>query len=583
MEKKVVYSIRLSRLMSVIALLVLASSLLGSGCRKGVAPQAEVEASDQAGQLQVVDPGDPWFEPIETQAGLVFHHVNGHDVKYYMPEITAGGAGWFDLEGDGDLDVYFVQSGVIGQELALNPPNQLFRNEGDGVFTDITDSSGAGDQGYGMGLATGDYDGDGDVDLYVTNYGPNTMLRNNGDGTFTDVTEVTGTGNADWGASAVFLDYDADGDLDLYCTNYIYWSPKVERTCGHSSSNYDYCAPVIYQAPTADILYRNDGDGTFTDVSKESGIQSELGTGLGVVCLDFNGDGYVDIYVANDGMRNVLWVNQGDGTFLNEALLAGCAVDQDGRAKAGMGVSVADVDEDGNPDLLVVNLNKESDSFYRNQGEYFIEEAALVGLSTVSRMFTRFGVGFADFDNDGRLDIYQANGKVTKQEGPFVPGGDPYAEPNILVKGTETGRFEEVSPRGGVAEDLIHVSRAAAFADFDNDGGMDILVANLNGTPYLLRNVAPDRGGWIGFDVREMAGGPALGAKVSFQIGERTIVREIRTGSSYMAASDPRIHVGLGGTNDGPSSITVRWSDGTTQQFTDEFTPGQYHTLKRES
>ncbi|MCZ6837442.1 MAG: CRTAC1 family protein [Planctomycetota bacterium] len=561
--------------------MLMLAMIVGSGCDKSVAPQSSGGTQSGTSELSAGDQGDPWFEPISEKAGLSFNHVNGNDGEYLMPEIMGGGAGWFDFDNDGDLDVYLVQSGDLRQDRSLNPPNQLYRNEGDGVFIDVTDSSGAGDQGYGMGLAMGDYDSDGDVDLYVTNVGPNTMLRNNGDGTFTDVTLTTGTGNADWGASAVFLDYDADGDLDLFCTNYIYWSPEVERTCFNSIDDPDYCSPLIYEAPTRDVLYRNEGDGSFAVVSKEAGIQVEMGTGLGVVTLDFNDDGLIDIYVANDGMRNVLWVNQGDGTFLNEGLLAGCAIDQDGRAKAGMGVSVADVDEDGDPDLLVVNLDNESDSFYRNQGGHFIEEAALVGLTTVSRMFTRFGVGFADFDNDGSLDIYQANGKVMKQEGPYIPGGNPYAEPNVLVRGSASGRFEEVSPRGGVTDELIDVSRAAAFADFDNDGGIDILVANLNGSPYLLRNIAIDRGGWIGFDVRELAGGPALGAKVICQIGDRTIVREVRSGSSYLAASDPRIHIGLGNASDGPTSITIRWSDGTTQQLEGDYIPNRYHTLRR--
>ncbi|MCZ6837440.1 MAG: CRTAC1 family protein [Planctomycetota bacterium] len=525
--------------------------------------------------------GLPWFEDVASESGLDFLHVNGHRVDHLMPEMIAGGAGWFDLENDGDLDVYLVQSGWLEPGNDPNPPNRLYRNDGNGTFTDITQTSGTGDRGYGMGMATGDFDGDGDVDLYITNLGPNVMYRNNGDGTMTDVTAESGTGDERWGAGAAFLDYDLDGDLDLYVTNYLYWRLETKIACINAFGETDYCNPNIFQAPAHDVLYRNNGDGTFTDVSKAAGIRLEPGNGLGVICADYDNDGLVDIYVANDGTRNVLWKNQGDGTFVNRAMLAGCAVDRDGLPKAGMGIATADVDEDGDVDLLVVNLVNQTDSFYRNNVQYFIEESASVGLSYVSRGFTRFGVGFRDFDNDGRLDIFEANGRVMRQEGPFIEGGDPYAEPNTLVKGTDSGRFEVVSPRGGVAQDLIDVSRAAAFADFDNDGGIDILVANVYGHPYLLRNVVSDRGGWIGFDVRAWAGGPALGARVSLQIGDRMIMREVRTGSSYLAASDPRIHIGLGKDANSPSSVTVRFSDGTTERFTRDFRVDSYHVLRR--
>jgi len=557
---------------------ILAGGCFGNG-NGGGPPDPSAGAPDAA------PGGDVWFEEVAAASGLDFRHVNGHRDEHLIPEIVVGGAAWFDLDGDGDLDVYLVQSGRVRQDPVLNPPNQLFRNNGDGTFTDITESSGAGDRRYGMGVATGDYDGDGDVDLYITNFGPNVMLRNNGDGTLTDVTTATGAGDEKWGAGAAFVDYDADGDLDLYITNYIYWSTDVERECVNFLGQPDYCMPQAYEAPAHDTLYRNNGDGTFTDVSVEAGIRADAGNGLGVVCGDFNGDGLVDIYVANDGSKNILWVNRGDGTFRNEALLAGCAVDQDGREKAGMGVDAMDVDDDGDLDLLVVNLDNESDSFYRNQGDYFMEEAAAAGLASISRSFTRFGVAFIDFNNDGLLDLYEANGRVSMQEGPFASGGggDAYAEPNLLIRGMPGGRFEEVLPRGGVAAPLIHTSRAAAFADFDDDGAVDILVNNIEGRPYLLHNVARPRGRWIGFAVIGAAGSPAIGATLTFYVGSRRVRRDVRTGYSYLAANDPRIHVGLG---DAPAAaaatnVVVRWSDGRSERFDGAFPADAYHRLQR--
>lgn len=562
-----------------VAALVLTVGMLLPGCSNG----AGSSSSDSPGATNgsTTSSGEPWFAEQAASAGLDFRHVNGHVEEYLMPEIVGGGGAWLDIEGDGDLDVYLVQSGSLVGDKATNPSNQLYRNDGDGTFVDITESSGAGDRGYGMGVATGDYDNDGDVDLYVTNYGPNAMFRNNGDGTFTDVTAESATGDAKWGCGAAFVDIDTDGDLDLYIANYIYWKPEVERECLNAFGRRDYCMPQAYEAPAMDTLYRNNGEGTFTDISEEAGIQEDSGNGLGVVCGDYNQDGHQDIYVANDGNKNILWINQGDGTFKNLALLAGCAVDQDGREKAGMGVTTLDIDDDGDLDLLVVNLDNESDSLYRNQGNYFVEEAATMGLSPVSRMYTRFGVGFIDFNNDGRLDIYETNGKVTTQEGPFLPNGDPYAEPNVLIRGGSNGRFEEVSPRGGTAEDLIHISRAAVFGDFDDDGGMDILVANLDEKPYLLRNIVRQRGHWIGFRILEQYGSDAIGATVSFTVADRTIVRDIRTGYSYLAANDPRIHVGLGEIGDRAVNLTVRWGDGARERFEGEFPVDQYHTVRR--
>ncbi|MFT5051838.1 MAG: hypothetical protein ACI8QZ_003267, partial [Chlamydiales bacterium] len=398
-------------------------------------------------------PGEPWFEEVSQASGLVFEHTSGHEREFLFPEIMGGGAALFDMDGDGDLDAYLVQSGTLRVKPDDPAPavcaNQLFRNRGDGTFENITEGSGAGDRGYGMGVATGDFDGDGDVDLYLTNVGRNTLLRNDGAGQFTDVTSAAGVGNHSWGTSAAFLDHDLDGDLDLFVCNYVAWTLAGNLDCVGLRGQPDYCSPNSLAAPQPDTLYRNNGDGSFTDVSAQAGLRQAFGNGLGVTCGDFDGDGWVDIFVANDQMSNQLWHNGGDGTFTDVALEAGCALDSNGKAKAGMGTHCADVDDDGDLDLIVVNLHAQADSFYRNQGAWFRDDTARVGLGAATRRYTRFGTGWVDFDNDGRLDLFQANGRVTLPSQQPADGGDPLAEPNVLMRGTDQGRFEVVEPAGG--------------------------------------------------------------------------------------------------------------------------------------
>ena len=512
-----------------------------------------------------------WFEERAEEDGLDFLHESGHRGRFLMPEIMSGGAALLDMDGDGDLDAYLVQGGSVEGPAEDGPPNRLYRNRGDGTFEDVTVGSGAADRGYGMGAATGDYDGDGDLDLYVTNVGPNVLLRNDGGGHFTDVTDAARAGDPSWSASAAFLDYDVDGDLDLFVTNYVNWTVATELDCYNLSvGQLDYCSPGEYDAPTADTLYRNNGDGTFSDVSKEAGITDRPGTGLGVVAGDFTGDGLVDVFVANDGMMDRLWVNDGTGRFTDQAVLLGCAVDENGKPKAGMGVAACDFDEDGDLDLLVGNLRAETDSLYVNTDSGFVDATAGAGLAIVSRLFTRFGMAWMDFDNDGRLDLYQANGRVTIVD---------IAEPNLLFRGMPDGRFEEVEPRGGTAETLVDASRAAAFGDIDNDGGIDVLVVNRDGATYLLRNRAGSRGHWIMFRVLEARGSDAIGATITMTAGDRAIVRGVRTAYSYLAANDPRVHVGLGDAA-GVTDLVVRWPDGTRERFGD-LPANAVHTLRR--
>ena len=529
--------------------------------------------------------GPVWFEEIAAEAGLDFVHTSGRKQdRYLFPETVCGGAALIDIDNDGWLDILFVQSNDLlnardASQLArtFDHACRLYRNQGNGTFEDITDDSGALVIGFGIGAATGDYDNDGDTDLYITRFGANVLLRNDG-GRLVDVTIASGTGGEGWSSSAAFLDFDRDGYLDLFVCQYMYWSADGERECRSPTGARDYCAPRSYDAPSPDVLYQNNGDGTFTDISLAAGLHAAFGPGLGVVSADFNDDGWPDIYVANDGRVNQLWINQQDGTFVDEALLMGCGLDLAGIAKAGMGVDAADFDDDGDADLVVVNFHNETDSLYRRHPSHFADETASAGLGITSRAFTRFGVGFADFDNDGVVDVYEACGRVNRQD--VLHGSDPYAEPNLLFRGSAEGRFTEVLPRGGTRSELVGVSRAAAFGDIDNDGGVDVLVVNRDAPPHLLHNVIADNEPWIMLRVLNEHGSDAIGAKVVCAIGTRTVTRTVRTAYSYCAANDPRVHIGLGGARR-VDRVEITWIDGTRDSF-GPFEAGRIVTIQQE-
>ncbi len=491
----------------------------------------------------------PWFVDEARERGLVFTWSSGADGELLMPEIMGGGAALFDMDGDGDLDAYCVQSGAVRSARADRPPNRLFANAGDGTFSDATDGSGADDRGLGMGVAAGDVDGDGDVDLYVTNVGANVLLANAGAGRFEDVTERAGAADAGWGTSAAFADLDLDGDLDLYVCNYLHWSADSELVCYNRGGAEDYCDPQSYAAPAADVLYENDGAGRFVDRTREAGVDAP-GTGLGVVAGDLDADGLPDLFVANDGRPDFLWRNLGALRFADEALERGCAA--------------ADFDDDGDLDLLVCNLGTETDSYFRNDGGSFVDGTARMGLARTSRPFTRFGVGAFDLDLDGRLDLYQANGRVQRLSPAF--SDDPYAEPNLLLRGTDDGRFEEVLPRGGTATLRARTSRGAAFGDVDGDGAVDVLVLNRDAEAALLLTRTPSRGGVVVLDVRDDAGAPALGAVISARLGGRALRREVRAASSYLSSSAPRVHVGLGDATE-LGEVVVTWPDGRRREL----------------
>ena len=498
--------------------------------------------------------GGAWFVDEASERGLTYMHVSGFAGRPLLPEITGSGGALVDVDGDGDLDIYLVQAGSLYGEPAAPPPgNRLFINEG-GRFALAPEAHGADDTGYGMGVAAGDYDNDGDVDLYVTNVGTNVLYRNDGAGRFEDVTAAAGVADPGWSTSATFTDFDNDGDLDLFFTNYIHWSHAVEMNC-YSGSVLTYCPPVNYNAPARDRLYRNDGDGTFTDVSGPSGISSVFGNGFGVVAADFNADGLSDIFIANDQMVDQLWLNRGDLKFEEVGNLWGSAVDEHGVAKAGMGVAAADVDQDGDMDVMVTNITGQTDSFFRNEGGFFTDVTGELGLALTGR-YTRWGVVMADFDNDGLLDLYEANGMVGTEA---LTKGLDFDEPNVLYRGTNAGRFEEVQPQGGVSPALLHTSRGVAVGDIDGDGGLDLLVVNRDGPAYLLVNQVANQGNWIRFHAR-LADAPrdAHGATVSALVGDTRVYRDVQPDGSYLTSSEPIVHFGLGQETE-VRDVQVRW------------------------
>jgi hypothetical protein len=520
---------------------------------------------------------DPWFEEVRAAAGVDFAHTTGHDGRFWFPEISAGGVGLLDYDGDGYLDLYFVQAGSLDPATDDRPGNKLYRNQGNWTFEDVTSSAGVGDTGYASGCTCGDYDGDGDTDLYVTNLGPNVLYRNNGDGTFTDVTSEAGVGDPSWGTSCAFVDYDRDGDADLLVANYVRWSRGAELNCFGLAGQRDYCSPKNYNAPARDTLYRNAGDGTFLDATAAAGLDQAFGNGFGIACADYNLDGHLDFYIANDGVANQLWLATGDGTFTDEGLIMGCALNRYGWAEAGMGVAAVDIEGDGDPDLFMSHIHEETNTFYVNRGGTFEDATGQVGLAVPSKGFTGFGLGFADFNNDGHLDLYIANGRV-KISASQLRDDDPFAEPNQLFRGGDGMRFTEVRPRGGTAQLLVETSRAAAFGDLDNDGDIDIVVANKDASPHLLRNVVGARGNWVMFRVRDRWGHDAVGSWVGVDAGGRRQWHPVQRAYSFCASNDPRAHVGLG-TATGVDAVQVRWTDGRTEAF-GPFPAGAVHELR---
>jgi enediyne biosynthesis protein E4 len=531
----------------------------------------------------------PIFRELPDTAGLRFRHYNGMTGKFYLPEVMGAGAALFDFDNDGDLDVFLVQGTTLepGDQPARTlfpwrepgvPRGRLFRNDlvvaKDGSrtlrFTDVTEKSGIVADGYGMGVAVGDINNDGWPDLYITNLGSNRMYLNKGDGTFVDVTKKSGTDDTRWSTSAAFFDYDRDGWLDLMVVNYADFSVANSPNCYAVTTAKDYCTPRVFRAP-GNRLFHNKGDGTFEDVTVSAGVGKEFGHGLGVVTADFDGDGWPDIYVANDGDANQLWINQKDGTFKNEALLAGAAVNRDGKPEAGMGVDAGDFDGNGTEDIFVTHLMDETNTLYMNLGKALFEDRTREsGLGMPGRRFTGFGTLFFDYDNDGALDLFVANGSVQLLP-ELMRGGDPYplGQPNQLFHNTGKGGFVEVEPAGSGFQRL-EVSRGAAFGDIDNDGDTDVLVTNNNGPARLFLNQVGSRSHWLGLRlVGEKGNRDMLGAQVEIVITKNNVLwRRARTDGSYLSANDPRVIAGLGSSSH-VDAVRVHWPDGRVAEMKD--------------
>jgi len=522
------------------------------------------------------------FVDATEASGIHFTHTNGMTGDYYFAEIIGSGVAIFDYDNDGRPDILVLDGTPLdeatGGKAASTCSARLYHNDmtvtaaGERIlkFTDVTGRSGLCSHGYGMGVAVGDYDNDGFPDVFVTHFdAPNQLFHNNGDGTFSDVTESAGVGgNGRWGASASFVDYDRDGLLDLYVANYVNYSISDKRKCFNYTSARDYCAPVAYE-PVPGILYHNLGNGKFEDVSIKSGITQAFGNGLGVVAADLNGDGWPDIFVANDGNPNQLWINQRNGTFRNEALERGVAVSVDGTAEAGMGVDIADADGTGNEDIFVTHLTHEKATLYRNlgQGGQFEDASAVAGLYVATTPYTGFGTAFLDYDNDGWPDIVIANGAVHVIE-EQVRAHDPFPlhQTKQLLHNLGNGHFEDVSDRAGSAFALSEVGRGLAVGDLDNDGGVDFVVTNNNGLLRIFLNKVGAAKPWMG--LRILTGRrDAYGAMVEVRRkGAGTLWRRVHSDGSYLSASDPRLVVGLSAASE-IDALIVHWPDGKAERF----------------
>jgi len=490
----------------------------------------------------------PDFEEISASAsGISWVHVNGRSPMAHLPETVGAGCAFLDYDNDGWMDIYLVNSGRCDfYEPAQPLRNALYHNNRDGTFTDVTQKAGVPGDAYGMGVAVGDYDGDGFPDLYVTQYPHSILYHNNGDGTFTDVTAKAGVAAPGWATSAVWFDYDNDGRLDLFVCHFVDYSKGKLKFCGDTlSGERFYCIPSIYD-PMPCWLFHNNGDGTFADVSKESGISQSLAKAWGVVAADLNNDGRMDLYVTNDTVPNFLFANRGKGRFEEIGLLAGVGVNVFGKPRSGMGVDAADYDQDGWIDLFEANVDHEMYSLYHNDGnEAFSDVANPTGLGAATRMMSGWGLKFFDYDNDGDLDLLLCNGHPDDSVDKRVEGVK-FLEPLLLFHNTGKG-FENVSQRSGLIFSKPLAGRGLALGDFDNDGSVDVLVAQNNAAPVLLRNNVGRQNHWLGVRlVGTKANIDAIGAKITYQSGDLKRHQFKVGGGSYLSSHDPRIVLGLG-------------------------------------
>lgn len=508
----------------------------------------------------------PVFVDITEEVGIHFKHTSGKTKHRHIIETMGSGAVFFDYDSDGDLDLYVVNSGYVPGTTELpTPGNVLYQNDGNGKFTDVTAASGTGDIGYGMAAAAADYDNDGNQDLYVANFGEDVLYHNNGDGTFTDVTKSAGIHNDLWGIAALFLDFDLDGDLDIFVINYLVYDTSMPPVTYKGLVGYGH--PRGYEG-TPDILYRNNGNGTFTDISEQAGlINPTEGRGMGGIVCDYDNDGLPDIYVTNDTNRNFLYHNNGDGTFTDESLFNGTGYDENGIAQGSMGADCGDYNKDGWLDILVANT--ERTTLYRNdQNGVFTDATAEAGLIEPTLPFVGYSPLFLDYDNDGSLDIFVANGHpqdIIEQ----LTDQDTYAQRDQLFHNNGNGTYTEVSATSGAYFSQMLVGRATVCGDYDNDGDTDIFIMNSNQQSILLRNESGNQNNWVRIKlVGTRSNRDGIGARVSVTADGDTQIAEVKSGSSYASGSDKRLLFGLG-QHTKVDRIEVRWPGGITQQVRD--------------
>ncbi|HKU26025.1 MAG TPA: CRTAC1 family protein [Candidatus Sulfotelmatobacter sp.] len=540
------------------------------------------------------------FTECAKDAGIDFVHFNGMSGAHYYPEVMGSGVALFDYDNDGDLDIFLVQGATLGpQDIShatfrpqLPLRGRLYRNDSvrhpDGSctlkFVDVTEESGIRATGFGMGVAAADFNNDGWVDIYITNFGHNQLWRNNGNGTFTDVTAESGADVLGWSCSAAFVDFDRDGWLDLFVCNYVDFRFSDPKTCLAPSGALDYCGPTAFK-PLPNRLFRNRRDGTFEDVTSKSKIGTEFYGALGVLCADFNGDGWPDIFVTNDMRPNQLWINQRDGTFRNDALIAGCALNRDGGPQSSMGIDAGDMFGHGFEDLVITNLSGQYAYLYANDGKGWFEDRSFgSGLALATRRSTGFGVSMIDYDNDGFLDLLMVNGAVTMIEEQMRKNSPyPLAQANLLFHNNGKGQFENVTDRAGTSFSQLEVGRGAAFGDIDNDGDIDVVLVNNSGPARLLVNNVGHKRPWIGFRmVGDKFSRDMLGTRVAvFRRNAPTLWRRVHGDGSYCSSNDPRVLFGLG---DGTDIIKVQahWISGRVEEWTG-LPLGKYTTLREGS